>query len=123
MTDEEDAIFDAEDEFEFENPGYDDEDDGEFELFRGDEDRVGFTVVGEFTGTVDFGYGDVYVVDEFSSEIAHGFPGNTVLTGEFEKIEEGDVVRVEYLGMKQGEDETRDPYHNYDVKVGRKKDE
>ena len=121
MTDDEEYLFNPEEEYEFEDP-QNNEDDGEFELFRGDEHEEGYNVVGTYSGTVDFGYGPVHVVDVFSEDLAVGFPENAVLEGEMEPIEEDDVVRVEYLGRKQGEDETHDPYHNYDVKVGRKKE-
>lgn len=121
MTDE-DVVFDAEDEYDFVDPS---STDGDFELLKPSENSEGNSVIGEFTGTVDFGYGDVFVVDELGSDKAYGFPGNSVLggdDGEFAPIEEGDVVKVEYLGKVQPEDEAKEPYANYNVTVGRQKE-
>lgn len=120
MTDE-DTLYDADD-YEFEDPNTRE---GDFELFKPAENEEGYSVVGRFTGTVDFGYGPVYVVDEFGSDQAVGFPSNAVLggeDGEFASIEEDNVVKVEFLGMQQGEDESKDPYANYNVQIGKKKE-
>ena len=108
----EDVIFEgeSEDDFEFEDPN---QPDGDFELLKPAENEEGNSVVGEYTGTVDFGYGDVYVVDEMNSDKAYGFPTNAVLggeDGEFAPIEQGDIVKVTYLGKVEVDDETKQPY-------------
>lgn len=125
MTDDEDKIFDAGDEYEFEDPSTSE---GEFVLLKPSENEEGNSVIGEYTGTTDFGYGAVFIVDELGSEKAYGFPSNAVLgrdeedsDGEFGPIEEGDVVKVTYKGKVQPEDETNEPYADYDVKIGKPK--
>lgn len=129
MTDE-DVVFDGEDvedEYEFEDPSMGD-DDNEFVLLKPNENEEGNSVIGEYTGTTDFGYGAVFVVDELGSDKAYGFPSNAVLgddgeddDGEFAPIEEGDVVKVTYNGKVQPEDDTKDEYADYDVKIGKPK--
>jgi len=123
MVDEgEDVIFegDSADVFEFENPR---NQDGEFDLVKPAETEAGSKYVGHYTGTTDFGYGDVYVVDLMGEDRAVGFPGCAVLSGddgEFAPIDDGDVVRVTFEGMQEPEGDG-DPYANYTVEIGRRK--
>jgi len=124
MTDDEEVLFDAEDEYEFEEPSRNNEN-GEFVLLKPDDNEEGNSVIGEFTGTTDFGYGAVFTVDELGSDTAYGFPSNVVLgedaedeDGEFGPIEEGDVVKVTYNGKVEPEDETKRAYADYTVEIG-----